>query len=367
MQNNNKKIIVSVNDFLVGGAQKLIVDQLSYFKNAGYEVSLITLMDFPNRANLYKSVPAGVKIYRINLKSSYDIFGWFRLLKVLKSDRPDVIFSHLFLSNMMVRVLSLFIPLRIFIVEHNTYKTKSKRYIWLDKILAKKAEKIITVSDEVREFNILQHGISAQKYITIRNGINLDVIENFKNTFSKEKTRSEKNIPPDTKVFLSVARLTPQKNLSLLIESFIEFHKINTDSILFMLGDGGEYEKLENLIASHEARPYIKLVGNVDDVYSYCRSADFLISTSYIEGLSIAFLESLAFGVPIIATKTGGTGVLIKDRVNGFLISDFKKEAVIATMQEAISFDYKSLSREAVNVSKGFSIQETNKKYEQLI
>lgn len=367
MKSKNKTIFISVNDFLVGGAQKLIVDQLTYFKNAGYDVRLITLMDFPNRANLYDSVPEGIKIYKIRLKSGYDVLGWIRLFKILKSQKPDVIFSHLFLSSMMIRVLSFFIPLRIFIVEHNTYKTKSQRHILLDKILARKAEKIITVSDEVKEFNIFQHTTNPQKYLTITNGINLNKIESFKKISSKEKARQEKNIPQSIKVFLSIARLTPQKNLSLLVESFVEFYKRNTDSVLYMLGDGGEHEKLKNIIMDHHAEGYIKLVGNVDDVYMYCRAADFLISTSYIEGLSIAFLEALAFGLPIIATQTGGTGVLLQDGVNGFLISNHDKESVVVGIEKAVASDYESLSREALSVSKQFSVEETNKKYEQLI
>ncbi|MDQ5883430.1 MAG: hypothetical protein QG654_343, partial [Patescibacteria group bacterium] len=197
--------------------------------------------------------------------------------------------------------------------------------------------------------------------------INLNKIESFKKISSKEKARQEKNIPQSIKVFLSIARLTPQKNLSLLVESFVEFYKRNTDSVLYMLGDGGEYEKLKNTIKDHHAEGYIKLVGNVDDVYMYCRAADFLISTSYIEGLSIAFLEALAFDLPIIATQTGGTGVLLQDGVNGFLISNHDKESVVVGIEKVVASDYESLSREALRVSKQFSVEETNKKYEQLI
>ncbi|MBP9763577.1 MAG: glycosyltransferase family 4 protein [Candidatus Pacebacteria bacterium] len=364
---NKPKIIISVNDFLVGGAQKLIVDQLEYFTNRGYSIELITLMDFPNRANLYDSINPKVKIHKIKLKSSFDIFGWIRLFKVLQKTKPNVVFSHLFLSNMMTRVISFFISLRVFTVEQNTYKNKDIKSIFIDRLLSSRSEKIISVSNEVKDFTIIQQKIKPDKCIVIPNGVNVSVIEEFKKTISKEESRIKKNIDINTKVFISVARLTPQKNLPLLIESFIDFHSRNLNTMLIMLGGGGEYEKLKTKIGRENAEGYIKMMGNVSDVYTYCRSADFLISTSYIEGLSIAFLEALSFGLPIISTKTGGTGVLIKDGVNGFIISDFKKDSVIEAIDRAMLANYDNLSKEALVVSKDFSVDETSKKYEALI
>ncbi len=364
---NKPKIIISVNDFLVGGAQKLIVDQLEYFYKNGYDVSLVTLMDFNERANLYHLVPSYIKVYRINIKSSYDILGWVRIFKVFKKVKPDVVFSHLFLSNMMVRIISFFLSFRVFTVEQNTYTNKDRKSIFIDRLLSGRSEKIIAVSDEVRDFTIIQQRIKPNKCIVVPNGVDVKAIEKFKKTISKKESRIKKNIDKNTKVFISVARLTPQKNLDLLIESFIDFHSKNLNTILIMLGGGGEYEKLKTKIGRENAEGYIKMMGNVSDVYIYCRSADFLISTSYIEGLSIAFLEALSFGLPIISTKTGGTGVLIKDGVNGFIISDFKKDSVIEAIDRAMLANYDNLSKEALVVSKDFSIIEASKKYEALI
>lgn len=367
MQKSNKKILISVNDFLVGGAQKLIVDQLSYFKNAGYDVSLVTLMDFQNRSNLYNSVPAGVKIYKINIKSSYDILGWFRFFKVLKLNKPDVIFSHLFLSNMMVRVLSFFMPLKIFTVEQNTYENKKNRHILIDRFLAKRSKKIIAVSDEVRDFTIKQQKISSDKCIVINNGVNIKSIDEFKLRIPKKEARSNKGIQPEVKLFLSVARLTHQKNLSLLIESFVLFNTVNKNAVLLLLGEGAEYEKLNNLITKYKAESYIKLMGNIEDIFFYYRSADFLVSTSYIEGLSVAFLEAMAFGLPVAVTKTGGTKILVNDGVNGFIIPNFDSLSVSDTMQKLMVADYTSFSKNAYSKSEDFSIEEMTKKYEELI
>lgn len=363
----DKKILISVNDLMVGGAQKLIIEQLKYFHENGYDISLLTLMDFNDRESLYYLIPSYIKTYRLKIKSSYDISGWFRLIRVLKKISPDIVFSHLFLSNMMIRVISLFIRFRVFTVEQNTYKNKDRKSILIDRLLSGRSEKIIAVSNEVKDFTITQQRIKSDKCIVIPNGVNLSAIEEFKNTISKKESRIKKNIDLNSKVFISVARLTPQKNLSLLIESFIDFHLKNPNTILIMLGSGGEYEKLNNKIVSENAESYIKMLGNVNDVYLYCRSADFLISTSYIEGLSIAFLESLSFGLPIISTITGGTGVLIKDGVNGFLISDFKKEKVVEAIYKAMNANYNSLSTEALKVSRYFDVNETSKKYEALI
>lgn len=362
----SKKVLISINDLLVGGAQKLVLNHLEFFNKSGYETHLVILMEFPNRSNLINFIPNGVHVHRINLLSAFNVLGLLRLLYVLIITRPHVIFSHLFLSNTIIRIISLIFPFRIFTVEHNTYKNKNKKDIFFDRILSFRSEKIIAVSEEVREFTIKQQKLNRNKCIVIDNGINLKPFNFYKEVFSKKDARKKLNIEDKTKVFLSVARLTPQKNLPLLINSFVELYNKQKDLLVYILGEGGQFNILKSIIEKNNASSFIKLMGNIEDPKPFYRSADFFISTSYIEGMSIAFLEALAFGIPIIATETGGTRVLIKDDYNGFIIPKQDVENVCKTVQKAINSEYKKFSLQASLTAEKFDIDITNKKYEKL-
>lgn len=111
----------------------------------------------------------------------------------------------------------------------------------------------------------------------------------------------------------------------------------------------------------------ILLIGATQDIYSYYRAADFIVSTSKIEGMSLAYLEALAFGLPLITTKTGGTNTLLRDGVNGFAITDFELDSVLRALKLAEESDYEMLSKHALETAIQFSVEKNTRAYESFI
>ena len=105
---------------------------------------------------------------------------------------------------------------------------------------------------------------------------------------NREQFLSDLGIDQKSKVFLSVGRLTTQKNQMLLINAFAEFCKKNSQFILILLGEGALKENLEVQISALNLSKKVFLLGARSDVYKFYAIADFLVSTSVIEGLSIA-------------------------------------------------------------------------------
>lgn len=105
----------------------------------------------------------------------------------------------------------------------------------------------------------------------------------------------------------AVGRLHPTKGMDVLIEAFIRFAPAN--AVLVIVGDGPERRHLEHL-ASGDAR--IRLLGFRDDVDAVLQGMDLYVSASREEAFSLAMLEAMRAGLPIVSTDTLGANEMLR-------------------------------------------------------
>ncbi len=360
------KVVIGINDFLVGGAQKLIIDQLKYFDRSKFEIVLITLFEFPDRKNFYSDLPSDIKCIRLNFTSFYSLKSWIRLTKELKKINPDLVCSHLFLSNTIFRILNFILGYKIITVEHNTYVYKKWYEIFMDKLLSKFTYKIVAVSKTVRNFASKQARIPANKFLVILNGIDLIPIKQLADKLSISNARRELGLNENDLIFVSLGRLTHQKNQGLMIKSFLKFLENHERAKLLILGEGSLLAELRKLAGKEESKA-IRFIGAASHevVLKYFRASDFLISTSLIEGLSVSYLEALASGLPLLATKTAGTDDLIKEGENGYFLQ-FDTEQITHTMSKALGENRSAQRQNCIKRAQEYDIKINVKKYEDL-
>lgn len=130
------------------------------------------------------------------------------------------------------------------------------------------------------------------------------------------------------KVIVNFCRIAEQKNIPLMINAFIEFHKVHPDYILEIYGNTVEEveEKLKlsylEMISSLGADDYIKILPPRGDIHSVVRDCAMFVSSSDFEGLSNSMLEAMAIGLPCVCTDClgGGAREMITDSENGLLV-----------------------------------------------
>ncbi len=320
MEGEKISLLIGINDFLVGGAQKQITEQLRYFDRSRFKISVVTLFQFPKKKDLYHLLPLDVDIIKLSFRKCADFPEWIKLFQILRRIKPDIVLSNLFFSNLVFRVLSWFFTYKVIIVEHNTYTGKRKWEIFVDRFLAYFTSRIIAVSKTVADFTVQQEKIPRKKFIVIQNGIDIFEIEKKLRVVDRKKLRKQFYFSPETRVAINVSRLTDQKNHRLLIEVFSDFVQINPNNVLLILGEGSLMKDLTELITEKRMEKNIFLLGSREDVVSFYKLSDYFISVSKIEGLSIAYLEALASGLPLLATKTAGTDEMLEDGKNGFFV-----------------------------------------------
>ena len=111
----------------------------------------------------------------------------------------------------------------------------------------------------------------------------------------------------DGPYILSVGRITPNKNLSLLIDAYLILRgTLQKPPMLIIIGDGHDRPGIEAKIARHDAQEFIKLLGKKENPYPWMRRAELFVLSSKFEGLGMVLIEAMACGTKVVATKAPG-------------------------------------------------------------
>ena len=134
--------------------------------------------------------------------------------------------------------------------------------------------------------------------------------------------------------YINVARQDENKNQTMLLNAFKKVHDLDTDTKLYLIGDGPSHNQLIQKRRELGLDDCVEIPGNVDDPEKYYALSDVYVQTSHREAMPLSILEAMAAGLPIISTDVGG----IKDVVdtNGFLVADGDEKSLVNRMREIL-------------------------------
>jgi len=117
-----------------------------------------------------------------------------------------------------------------------------------------------------------------------------------------------------------VARLIERKGQSHLIEAMKRLTDSGVDVVLSLIGTGDSQRNYEDQARKLDIQDQVRFVGYVprEEINAYYNSAHVFALPSYNEGMSLAALEAMAVGLPLVVTRTGGTAELVEEGVNGY-------------------------------------------------
>ncbi len=168
---------------------------------------------------------------------------------------------------------------------------------------------------------------------------------------------------------LFVGRLAPEKGLDSLVRAWPIVRETFPTARLSLVGEGPERPGLERLIRELGQAGSIALPGATDDVEAALRGADLFVLPSTEEGMSIALMEAMAAGVPVVASAIPGNRRLIADFKHGRLAPPRDPGALARTIVEQWStFDRAfHMSRAARGrIEQQFSIRAVARSHRQL-
>ena len=297
------KVMIIIPSLLVGGGQRVAMDI------ASDDSDFVFVIIGKKVENSYtKEVEAHHKVYYMNKELGFKPKVFFKIGKVIDSERPDVIHFHLGVSLYGLVPCFFKRKIKLFYTFHTIAEKDSEGIIRKLCYIGIKFRKMIPVAitETVRESIQNMYGISEVKMIY--NGIDLS-------NYYSEKEKNNKEIS-----LIAVGQIWKAKNHFFLVEVMdkLQYKDNTTKYKLIILGDGPLRGKLEEYINEKGLKDVIELKGNVDNVADFLAKADVFVLSSNYEGLSLATMEAMASSLPIVSLNVGGMKDLVHD--NGFLI-----------------------------------------------
>jgi glycosyltransferase involved in cell wall biosynthesis len=311
-------VVVIANGLNCGGAERVASLLANYLDEKGYEVSFIAVYSDVREYALNE------RIAFIYIKKSLNIrFGNlmernFRIYKEMKRLKPDIVISF----NICELLLTQMMGIPVIHTLRNDPESVDNTFGWKQaRNYAFRHAKYVVFQTK-----------GAQKYFSIDIVKKSSIIPNPLNTsILPFWSAGEHN-----KTFVTACRLNKQKNIPMLIHSFISFHKDHPDYSLEIYGEGELKAELNDLIQSKNAGDYIILKGRSTSIYDIMAGAFAFILSSDYEGLSNSMLEALAIGLPCICTNCPpySASEYIDDGINGYLCDVGNTEMMTKKMIE---------------------------------
>jgi len=302
-----------------GGAETVLLNIVNNLDKNKYDSIVVLLRTGWLYQELRKSA-----ISTILLKSfrSYDLSFLFRLWLNIKERRIDLIHSHLPDVNLYSCLAGFAAGVPIVTTYHGSptepqerINSHSLKYFLIRTL----STRIVAVSDWLKNDLVKAAQFPPKKLKTIYNGVDWKRFDLPSNSMTKRK---ELNIGPDEKVVGMVANLRPAKGYQYFIRAAGIIAEKNPEVKFLIVGEEDD-EIRETVMEEIEARGLtdkVILLGFREDVPELLSLLDVFLLSSISEGLSIATIEAMAAGVPVVVTKSGGPQEVVVDGRTGFLV-----------------------------------------------
>jgi len=189
-------------------------------------------------------------------------------------------------------------------------------YYPVEKMLSRWTDVLITINHE--DYKLAKKKFKMKK-LTYVPGIGIDTQREGLSQKEKEEKRKELGIPQDAFLITNAAEFTPNKNQKTVIEAIEQLH--NPNIYFVMCGIGEKKAELEQYVKEHGLEEHIRFVGFRNDLHEILQISDCFVLSSFREGLSVALMEAMAEGLPVVCGRIRGNVDLVKNGFGGLLLA----------------------------------------------
>jgi glycosyltransferase involved in cell wall biosynthesis len=300
-----------------GGAENQVVTLAPALSGDRYTIHVCCLQNEGAQANALRT--RGIQVVSLNMRLRYWPIAVYRLYRLIERLKPQIVHTHLYNTGIWGRLVSKLAGVPVILTtEAGMTVWKKRRHLLLERFVNRFTDKMIAVSEDIRQRRIHLEGVPPEKIITIPAAVD---IKRFSQMKSREQARTELDIETSSPVIGTVARLVAAKRLDYLLEAARAVCETVPQARFLIVGDGPLRKELESQAMQLDLAPeYVRFLGNRQDVTDFLSALDIFVLSSEREGLPVSLLEAMAASRPVVATQVGGIPQVIQDRHNGLLV-----------------------------------------------
>ena len=327
VETEKANILFVIGSLEVGGAERQMYLLVKQLHGQNYTCHVYSLQAGGPLEKWFEDL--GVPVFSERLKKGdmsrapwKIVLAEWSLLRLIYRLKPSVIHCFLPLITFMGALSGRIARIPLVITSRRALGTHQRRYPILrplDHIASRLSHRITVNSQAVWNDMVRRDHVNASKLILIYNGVDTRPFETALSY--REDVRRDQGVKASAKVMIAIANLIPYKGHSDLIQAAKEVINRFPDAIFLLVGeDRGIQEELEQRVANFGIGQSVRFLGRRDDVPKLLAASDISILPSHEEGFSNVILESMAAGLPVVATDVGGNREAILDGITGWLI-----------------------------------------------
>ena len=301
-------VLQIIDGLNIGGAEILLRELTVGLMKRGFRISVA----YGTPGPLVSDMKAlGVHLIRIPRLLRVDPLQLTMLYRAIKMTAPAIVHTHLFKSDFHGRLAARLAGVPVVVSTLHSIDRWAERWPLgnLYGLTARYADRIIAVSEDVKNFHAQHTGVDESKFVTIDNGVDTDRYVGLGS--ARDTVRNELSIPQGSILFGIIGRLTPPKDHRTFLHAVkLIFEKVPHARFL-VVGDGPLRESLVQLTGELGIQNAVIFTGFRKDIPAVLAALDVLVISSVWEGLPVNLLEGMASFKPVVATAVGGIPAVV--------------------------------------------------------
>lgn len=318
------RLLKFVTIFAVGGTERQVMTLASGLDSTRYELHLACLRrsgELLEQMPIFRTTPP-VEYGITKLYNQHAFRERLRFAGYLRQRRIQIVHTYSFYPNVFALPAARLAGTPVILAsirDMGVYLTPLQ--LRVQRMTCRLAHWIVVNAEAVKRW-LVREGYSPDKITVIHNGVDL---ARFERPAGGARLRHELGLPPTGPLVGMVSRLSPSKGLEDFLRAAAIVASSHDDARFVIVGeaaprDRGYRESLEALAARLGLASRVVFTGLRHDVPEILAGMAVSVLPSLSEGLSNVILESMAAGVPVVATNVGGNAEAVEDGVTGFVV-----------------------------------------------
>lgn len=321
------KVLQLIESWGPGGAEKVVLELAKRMDRSRFH----PLVGLLHTGWLHQQLERyGIETFLLDNNYACDpIFLW-KLWKLVKDKGVDMIHSHEFTMNVYGALAARVAGIPSLVTVHGSQyypdkKRRRKAYQW---VASFPRTELVTVSRSLQKYFCGVTGVNPANVHTVYNGVDCSI---FNGRGSREPyVQYDKTAGP---IIGTIGNLYPDKGHIFLIRAASLLAARLPSARILIIGKNTPFRsELESEAKKLNVEDNIQFLGFQEDVSSILKRLDIFVLPSLHETFSIAVIEAMAVGLPVIATRCGGPEEIIADGVNGVLVPPRDHQAIAEKM-----------------------------------
>jgi L-malate glycosyltransferase len=306
-----------------GGQNQVLVTVLG-LRALGHRTMLVA---HPG-GELRQRAKEGLDLIPLAPKTEMDLGAAWRLSRLLKQLKPDVVHAHdphgVAMAGLALSMSTQLAKPPLIASRRVDFHLRGGR---MSRWKYRQVDCFICASEAIRRM-LVSDGVPDARAVTVHEGIDLGRVA----AAPPANLHEDLFLPHGAPIVGNVAALVPHKGQRHLIESAALVVRQVPDARFVIAGEGELRPTLERTIREHRLEKHVLLAGFRPDVLSLHKAFDIFVMSSITEGLGTSLIDAMAAARPIVATETGGIPEVVVEGVTGLLVPPRDHQAMAAAI-----------------------------------